>query len=228
LKKLTKDLRALYVKQMKLKEDERKVIAKEIHDVMGQNLTGIKMDAVWILKNIESANKEELKERAEQLKQITEDTVQSSLQLYTHLYPQMLEEVGLVGAIRWNNKTLLRNFKMNVKFNTDLEEEELFPDNPYICLALYRIYQECLTNIIRYAEAENVSIDLFVEEGEIVLSVKDDGIGFEIDKVDTITHHGLIGIRERVHALNGKLVINSQLGKGTITTVSIPLPKEDD
>jgi len=228
LKKLTKDLRALYVKQMKLKEEERKVIAKEIHDVLGQNLTGIKMDAVWILKNIESGNIEDLKERAEQLKQTTEDTVQSSRQLYTHLYPQMLEEVGIVGAIRWNNKILLRNFKMNVKFNTELEEEQLFSEHSYICLALYRIYQECLTNIIRYAQAENVSIDLFIEEGEIVLSVKDDGIGFEPDAVDTKVHHGLIGMRERTYALNGKLVINSNIGKGTITTVSIPIPKEDD
>ena len=228
LKKLTKDLRALYVKQMKLKEDERKLIAKEIHDVLGQNLTGIKMDAAWILKNIDSGNIEDLKERAEQLKQTTEDTVQSSRQLYTHLYPQMLEEVGIVGAIRWNNNTLLRNFKMSVKFNTELEEEQLFPEHSYMCLALYRIYQECLTNIIRYAEAKNVSIDLFIEEGEIVLSIKDDGIGFEPDKVDTKKHHGLIGMRERAYALNGKLVINSHVGKGTITTVSIPLPTEED
>ena len=69
---------------------------------------------------------------------------------------------------------------------------------------------------------------MYKRQGEIVLSVKDDGIGFEPDAVDTKVHHGLIGMRERTYALNGKLVINSNIGKGTITTVSIPIPKEDD
>ena len=137
----------------------------------------------------------------------------------------MLDEVGIIGAIKWHTSNHIKTTNIQVKIRTTLKEEPLMEDHS-ICLTLFRIYQECFTNIIRYAKASKVSIYLDIIDGQVVMSIEDDGIGFEIDKVDTKVHHGLLGMRERAFALNGTLNIKSEIGNGTTTTISIPLPSE--
>ena len=137
----------------------------------------------------------------------------------------MLDDVGIVGAIRWHSDNYIKTTNIQVKLRTTLKEEPLMEDHS-ICLTLFRIYQECFTNILRYAKASRVIINMDIIERQVVMSIEDDGIGFEIDKVDTKVHHGLLGMRERAFALNGSLNIKSEIGKGTTTTISIPLPMD--
>ena len=220
LQKQANELRSLSSHLISIREEERKIIAQEIHDELGQSLAILKMDAVWIRNHIDS-DKVKLLERLKQFNEITDETVKTSRRLYNNIYPQMLEDVGLVGAIKWHAKQYYSDKDFKVQFNTILDEVQLFPGNMNICLTLFRIYQECLTNILRHANATVVNVNLDITDKEVTLKIKDNGNGFEIDKVDTKLHHGLLGMRERVIALNGILTIQSELNKGTNTTVDL-------
>jgi len=225
LQKQANDLRSLSNHLISIREEERKIIAQEIHDELGQSLAILKMDAVWIRNHIDS-DKVKLQERLKQFNEITDETVKTSRRLYNNIYPQMLEDVGLVGAIKWHAKQYYSDKDFKVRFHTILDEVQLFPGNINICLTLFRIYQECLTNILRHANATVVNVYLDISETDVSLKIQDNGKGFEIDKVDTKLHHGLLGMRERVIALNGLLTINSEINIGTNTTVSIPTNDE--
>jgi len=179
------------------------------------------MDAAWIGNQVGTENTK-LNDRIEQFKSITDDTVKTSRRLYNYLYPQMLDDIGLVGTINWHANSYIRPNNIAFNFITELTEE-ILPQYHRIWLGLYRIYQECTTNILRYADAKTINISLDINGQSIEMSIQDDGIGFEISKVDTKVHHGLLGMRERVYSLGGNININSVVNKGTTITVNIPL-----
>ena len=164
-----------------------------------------------------------IQERLLKLEQVTSETVSTSRRLYNNLYPQMLDEIGLSGAIKWHANTYLKPSDIDFELQTNLEGE-VIPELHDIFLVLYRVYQECITNVLRYAKANTVIVKLYKFENNISLIIQDDGIGFEINNVDTKLHHGLLGMRERVYAQKGKLMIDSEIGMGTKTTVIIPIP----
>jgi len=222
-KTLTDELRTLAAHLENAREEERKAIAKDIHDELGQNLTVSKIDIAWIIKHLDD-DKTKLLERLEQLNIITQGTIDTSRRLYNNIYPQMIEDIGLPGVLQWHadNYLLPNNIKFSLK--NDLNEDKLNIDHN-ICLVLFRIYQECCTNILNHAKANNVTVLLHKTEENIVLSIKDDGIGFNTDIVDTKMHHGLLGMRERTFALNGTLSIESILGSGTAIIASFPIKK---
>ena len=204
-----------------VKEEERKVIAKDIHDELGQSLTLIKLDISWVLSHLED-DKYTLVKKLEQLKNTTDETVQTSRRLYNAIYPQMLDDVGLVGTIKWHSKSYLENQKITISIHSNIDHDNA-ECNHTICLTLFRVYQESFTNILRYANASIVAIEVNMEDDNVLMTIEDNGVGFELDKVDTKLHHGLLGMRERVKALNGTLMIESRLGKGTRTMVRVPV-----
>ena len=216
------ELRNSYIHLQNIREEERKMIAKEIHDELGQNLTALKLSVSWIRKNIDS-DREKLNEKLELFEQITNQTVNTSRRLYNNLYPQMLDDVGIVGAIQWHSNTYKTTADIDVEINTNINDisEKLIPHQ--ISLALYRIYQECFTNILRYAKANLIVIELLLKESMIMMSIEDDGKGFDIEAVDTKSHHGLLGMRERAYALDGKISIESIIDKGTKIIVYFPI-----
>ena len=222
LENLTLDLRSLYNNLQNVKEEERKVIAKEIHDELGQNLTALKLNVAWISKHLDG-DKSLIQERLKSLENITSETVNTSRRLYNNLYPQMLDEVGVAGAILWLTNSYKTTTGIDIEFTTNINlDNEKLISQP-VGLALFRIYQECFTNILRYAKPNLVVIELYIKDKQIFMSIEDDGIGFVINEVDTKVHHGLLGMRERAIALNGNLSIISSVGKGTKTSVDIPL-----
>lgn len=222
LKQYANDLHSLSGHLISVREEERRFIAKEIHDELGQNLTSIKMDVSWISTHLDS-DRNKLIEHLDQLKSVTTETVQTSRRLYNSLYPQMLDEIGLIATITWHGNNYLKPHNIDFDILSNMKEDDVFPDYHNLFLTIYRIYQESVTNILRYSQATFVTIELTYYKDTIELKINDNGIGFEIDKVDFTQHHGLIGIRERVLSLNGTLNIMSKPGKGTFTTVSIPL-----
>ena len=216
------DLRSSYNHLQNIREEERKTIAKEIHDELGQNLTALKLSVSWIRKNIDG-DREKLNDKLKSFEHITNQTVNTSRRLYNNLYPQMLDDVGIAGAIQWHSNTYKTTANIDIEINTNINDisEKLIPHS--ISLALYRIYQECFTNILRYAQANLVVIELQLTEDLVMMSIEDDGKGFDIESVDTKLHHGLLGMRERAYALDGKISIDSIIDKGTKTVVYFPL-----
>ena len=222
--KLNEELRSLSSHLVQIREEERKHIAKEIHDELGQNLTLLKLDVSWVLKHLYD-DKDILINRLEKIKDNTDDTIKTSRRLYNSIYPQMIDDIGLVSTIKWHSKSYLNNQDIEIEIWSDLDNDKIFK-NHNTSLALFRVYQETFTNILRYAKANNVAIEINVDEDNILMTIIDNGIGFEVDKVDTTIHHGLLGMRERVKALNGNISIDSAPGKGTFTNVRIPIINE--
>ncbi len=223
LKEKEAELHSLTNHLFTVREEERKNIAKEVHDELGQNLTGMKLGISWLKKHIEDDTTTLLK-KLDEIDNITTNTITATRSLYNSLYPQMLEDIGLLGTIRWHSKNFLSSNNIEVILRTNLiEGVPVFARVTNTCLAIYRIYQECTTNILRYANASVVTIDINIVDGMLNLIIQDNGIGFEIDKVDTKLHHGLLGMRERITALNGTIQQISALGEGTTNVVKVPM-----
>ena len=220
--RLTEDLRSLTHYLLNIREEERKQIAKDIHDELGQNFIVLKMDAVWMINHIED-EKSLLLEKLTEIKVTTDETVKISRRLYNSIYPQMMEDVGLIETVKWNIKNYLKDTNLDIQIHSNVEHEKDFCDSQDICLTLFRIYQECFTNILRYAEARKVNIELNRFEHFVTMQIQDDGVGFEVNEIDRSSHFGLLGMRERVYALNGKIIIQSTPDKGTRIEVEIPL-----
>lgn len=208
---LNNELRQLAKHLLTVREEERSAIAKEIHDALAQNLVAISMNASY-LKSI--INNEITKEIIDEQIEIANSVIRASKTLFNSLHPSMLDELGLEAAIKWYAKTKLKvtNIVFDYKTNVDVENDTKSKEAN---LVLFRIFQEALTNILRHANAENISVEINKDRKTLSMQITDDGVGFEPDNVDIISHHGLLGMRERVYAMNGEFNIDSASGKGT-------------
>lgn len=209
-----KELENLYQRINEIREEERTAISRELHDVLGQNLTALKID----LKNMqaeESTNSEKLDIMIE----IVNDSIRKVQQISSDLRPGILDDLGLPSAIEW----YLEEFENRTKIKCNYIPEEIEIENPQISTALYRILQEAMTNIIRHSNADNVFIKLFYANNDIVLNIKDNGIGMSSNIINEAKSLGLIGIRERLKQFNGGLDILSENNKGVELNAKIPL-----
>jgi len=218
--RLNNELRELSNHLQTINETDKKEIAKEIHDELGQGLTSLKFNVYWIKKHLMD-DKAIIEKKLDELLAEISGAMVSFRRIYTALNPSLLEEVGLKSSVDWLIDTFTRSENIQVKFDTNTENIQFNLDKS---LTIYRIIQESLNNIMRYANATSVDISLLhSESGYISLTISDNGIGFDINALDSKKHHGLLGIRERVYALKGKLNLHSELNKGTLIEVEIPL-----
>lgn len=218
LRKLNDELRDLTNYLQDVREEERKEIAKEIHDELGQNLTVMKMDAIWIAQRLVEGQ-QDITDRAKNLLKVTDETVLKSRHLYNSLYPQMLNDSGLMDTLFWHANNSQQITGIRIIVDGIIEEYMLDAKTK---LALYRAVQESLTNVLRYAKATQVGIELYEAESLIHLHIRDNGVGFDPDAVNKTMHHGLTGMIERFNALGGSCIIDSALGKGTHIAISVP------
>ncbi len=208
-----------------VREEERTRIAREIHDELGQALTGIKIDLAWMNKKLQ------IHDRAIQtdllLKRITamNDTIDTTVQVVrkisAELRPGILDGFGLPAAIEWQaaefqDRTGIQCQLSAIPEDLDLEER---PSS-----AIFRIFQELLTNIVRHANASRVSISLRKRRGTLILEVQDNGRGISENEKFKANSFGLLGVRERVALLGGKSSVKGVQGQGTTVTIRIPLP----
>ena len=221
LRQLTSELRELSIHLQHLSEIEKKEIAREIHDDMGQQLTALKFDAKWLKRHMEDMPAE-VEERLDALIENVNELSTSFRRIHSSLHPNILEDLGLQGSLEWLVSNFTHKTKIAVQFDCSLGTH-LFPAN--INLIIYRVAQECLTNISRYANATRVHMVLAIHNNQIELRVSDDGVGFNYKLVDTRLHHGLLGMRERLNAANGHLNIATAPGLGTTIEAKIPLPE---
>jgi PAS domain S-box-containing protein len=211
------ELRLLSSHLQNVREQERMQIARDIHDDLGQQLTGLKMD-VYDLKKKLGVLEEPIKQKIDEITELIDETVTSVRKIASNLRPSVLDDLGLSSALEWQSKELETRFGIKVNFVAD---EELNDVDTNIATSLFRIYQEVLTNAVRHSNAHTITAKLAMLHNEIILEVLDDGKGMDIEK-EHKGHFGILGIKERAFALGGKCEFISSPGSGTYLRVSIP------
>jgi PAS domain S-box-containing protein len=212
-------LRALAERLQWVREEDRKLVARELHDQIGQILTAIKMDMTWMTRHLPESEAGVLARLAESI-QLIEDGVKTVRTICSGLRPGVLDDLGLAAAIEWQaSEFASRN---GVLCQVTVPPVDLHLDGDR-ATATFRIFQECLTNVIRHAQAKSVRVDLCQEDGNILLVVEDDGIGFcESGLSDSFGSLGLLGMKERAQFCGGEVQISSSPGNGTTVTVRVP------
>ncbi len=211
-----------------LREEERTRISREIHDELGQKLTGLKMDLLWVERKLgETTNAAAISPILERVVEATElvDTIMTTVQrIGTELRPGVLDKLGLGVALQFEG----RRFQERTGIRCDVRlPESVMELSPGHATALYRIFQECLTNVARHARATHVTAELKVEGDFTVLSVKDNGRGITEEEVDGPHSLGLLGMKERAAFLGGAVHVQRLHEGGTQVAVRLPqTPKE--
>lgn len=216
--KTTEQLRQLTNHLQTIREDERKRIAREIHDELGQQLTAIKMDTVWIDKQI-PAETVAVKNKLQNMLELLDGSHQSVRKILNELRPAALDDDGLLEALQWQGRQFTESTGIPVHFKTNLESSNLTNENT---TCIFRAYQESLTNIMRYANASVVVSSVNSSNESIIFTVEDDGKGFDTALSETKKRFGLLGMKERVISLNGKFDLISSPGKGTKIVIHLP------
>ncbi len=202
-----------------IREEERIQIARDIHDELGQQLTGLKMDASWLNKKIGVGDKTIYNKLTDMIKLIDE-AVKSVRRISSDLRPSMLDDLGLVAALEWHSHETETRYGIPVKFHSDCNDTEISIEKS---TGLFRIFQEALNNAVKHAKAHSIISRLTKTDDNIILQINDDGVGMNEEEVKSKKTLGLLGIKERVFILSGKYTMKSEPGKGTFIQIEIPL-----
>ena len=212
-------LRALAARLLSIREEERARIAREIHDELGQVLTGLKMDVMWLGKQLDN-DQQPLLARIDTMRTLIDSTVQVVRRISTGMRPEILDDMGLVAAIGWQAKEFQKRLGIRCRVELPVQQVHLGSE---LSTAVFRIFQEILTNIARHAKASSVNVQLNVSRFRLNLNVKDDGTGLDENAVHARESLGLLGMRERAQLFGGQVSFHSAPGQGTTVSVSIPL-----
>jgi PAS domain S-box-containing protein len=226
LRESREQLRALAAHLESVREEERTRIAREIHDELGQMLTGLKFDLAWFGSRV-SNEKESvvLQERLTAMLSLTDTTIAAVRRIAAALRPRLLDELGLVAAVEW----LAQEFRSRTGLVCDLELD--VPDvdlDPTISTAVFRIVQEALTNVVRHANASTVIISLQMAGDALSVIVQDNGRGITESQITGSRSLGLLGMRERALVLGGRVWLTRGARGGTTVRVRIPLARAEN
>jgi signal transduction histidine kinase len=214
------ELRRLSNQLVRAQEDERRLISRELHDEVGQVLTGLRMELGSLTQGSADAG---FRKRLDSVKGLAEEALRTVRNLALLLRPSMLDDLGIGPALRWQAKEFSR--RSGIPVSIDIQGNlDALPESFRICL--YRVIQEALTNCAKHAEASRVTVTIRQERDLVSASVQDNGKGFEAERLRT-GGLGLIGMEERVRALQGTLSVSSIPGGGTTVQLDLPLLAED-
>jgi signal transduction histidine kinase len=215
-------LRALSTYLQTVREEERTRIAREVHDGLGQALTGCKLDVSWIAGKL-SRDQKQLLEKTKKLAAHIDSTIQMVRRIATELRPGILDHLGLAAALEWQANEFQTRTGIRCEVHADIEDLNLDAD---MNTAFFRIFQETLTNIIRHAGATHVLVHLKEKDGRVIMEVRDNGRGISKAEISNTKSMGLLNMRERAGLLGGDFKISRvPRGNGTMVTVSIPLDR---
>ena len=219
-------LRALAVNLTRILEEERTAIAREVHDELGQALTGLKMDLAWLDQRLMAdgaLSNGELQQKIRSMLQGISTTIQLGQRIATKLRPAVLDDLGLEAAIEWQVQEFQERTNMQCDYVSSLGNMAL----PHqLSTAVFRILQESLTNIARHAAASRISVLLEENAGYLMLEVQDNGRGMKDRRAAKTKSLGLLGMRERARLIGGEVTVNGVTGQGTTVTVRIPLHQD--
>ncbi len=213
-------LQVLSQRVIRAQETERRQIARELHDEIGQALTGVQLNLQTVQHFLEGDARESLKDSMLTIERV----LQQARDLSLNLRPSVLDDFGLVAALRWLVKRRTKVSGPAIEFTADPFETRLSEDIETAC---FRVAQEALTNVVRHARASHVSIELHQRDEQLQLLIRDDGVGFDVSKAMDIAKGGasmgLLGLRERVLLVGGRIEIESVLGQGTALLAYFPI-----
>jgi signal transduction histidine kinase len=205
----------------KVAEREKATLARELHDELGGLLVASKIDISWLRRRLDDGT-DTSKLRWERVLRCLDEGLTLKRRVIENLRPTLLDNVGLIAALRWLVDESLRRAGIACEEKYPESMPELSPDAR---IAVYRVVQECLMNIMKHARAKSVILVVGNSDGQLAVTVRDDGIGIDEDRIETATSHGLIGMRHRIESLDGQLTIR-KIGPGVGTEVSFRLPLE--
>jgi PAS domain S-box-containing protein len=218
LRASSEQFRNLAAHLLSVREEERARISREVHDELGQSLTAVKMDLAWLAARLPRKDGQML-QRIRSTGQLADSIIQSIRRISTELRPPVLD-LGLAAAVEWQVQEF--QARSGVQCKVRLLIREAVTSNA--STAMFRIFQETLTNVARHAKATRVEVVLQKERGRLVLLIHDNGQGFDQADPSPSKSLGLLGMRERAAILEGQVNISSAPGKGTTVTAWIPLP----
>jgi len=222
LKQLNQELRSVSAHLERIREEEQARIAREIHDQIGQQLTGLKMDVSWVKGMIgKKAEPEAILKKLNEMLDNLDEAVKTVRKVASDLRPSILDDFGLIDALDWHSKEFATRYGINIHFKSLVNEINA---DPAITIGLFRIYQESLVNVARHAAAKNVISVLETSDNKVSLSITDDGKGFDSSKQKKTL--GLLGMKERAQMIGGTLTINSKPGMGTALFITVPLMRK--
>jgi len=212
------NLRALAVRLQSVREEEQVRIAREIHDGLGQVLTGLKMDLTWLEGKL-LADQKPLIEKIASMYRLIDDTIHSVRKIASGLRPEVLDEAGLAAAIGWQAKEFQLRTGIRCMVDVPPDSDGLDPERS---TAVFRIFQEVLTNVARHANATRVDVHMRLDADLLKLQIQDNGKGITPVEIQNPKSLGILGMRERVLPFDGRIEISGIQGKGTQVAVSIP------
>ena len=224
-------LRELAAWSEAVREEERTRIAREVHDELGSLLVALKMDVGWLDKRLseqeqraalEAQNmREKMRGKCQNMSRLIENAVVNVGRIITDLRPSILDHQGLWGALEWQAQEFVQSAEQQLKWCMEVNEQRELPEP--MAMAVFRIFQEMLSNVGRHARAHTVDVDIVEREGWLHLSVEDDGCGAELQAFESAQAYGILGMRERARHFGGVIDIDSAPGRGTRMRLSMPL-----
>jgi len=222
LRASSEQLRSLAAHLLSVREEERTRISREVHDELGQSLTAVKMDLAWLAARLPPRSGQMLK-KIGATRQLADSMIQSIRRISTELRPAVLD-LGLADAVEWQVQEF--QARSGIQCTVRVLTREVVASNA--STAMFRIFQETLTNVARHAKATRAEVILQKQRDRLVLLIRDNGRGFDQADPSLSKSLGLLGMRERAAILGGRVTISSAPGKGTTVTAWIPLPSPDD
>ncbi len=222
LKQTSTQLRNLASRLQAIREEERTMISREIHDELGQVITVLKIQ-ITLLANKLRKDQKHLKERLVSASNMLDQMVETVQKITSKLRPEILDELGLIPAIEWQAQQFQHH--TGITCDPTLPGAEIVLEKEK-STAIFRIFQEALTNVARHANADKISVILRQESGQLILEVTDNGQGIRKSQIDNSRSLGILGMKERALVLGGIVTINGVPEKGTNVKVEIPLVTE--
>jgi signal transduction histidine kinase len=216
LEKAQDNLKSLSKNIIASQEREKALVARELHDHLGQVLTALRIDAIWV-KNILNRFDESSGNRAGKMCSLIDDTINDVRDMAYRLRPRVLDDLGLVDAL----ESLLSDFEKRSNVSCVFKHNEIPKISNTLSTALYRIGQEAVTNSLRHSNATTITVELKTDYEKIILNIEDNGCGFDAVNNNAANGFGLEGMRERANLVGGKLDISSHLSHGTIITCKV-------
>ena len=223
LKNSQEQLKQFAAHLQNVREDERTGLAREIHDDLGQILVALKID-MGLLKNkvVKEFNGKmnpDVMVKFDNLVGLVDNTIKTTRRIMTGLRPEVLEMLGFIEAAKLYTKDFEERHKIRCVFESSITTLDVAPQQS---VALFRILQEALTNVVRHAKATQVTVQLLIENNKLIMEIVDNGIGFPKNHKVRNDSYGLIGMNERVFLLEGELIIEGKPGEGTIVRIEMP------
>jgi signal transduction histidine kinase len=213
------ELKQLSARLVEAQENERRSISRELHDEVGQTLTGIRVELANVSRKIRGKDVDGLDVKVDEIKQMVEDSVGVVRNMALLLRPSMLDDLGLVPALQWQAREVSKRTGVRVKVAAESVSEDL-PEDHKTCI--YRVVQEALHNCVQHSQASIVRVTVKQELSRILLAIQDDGKGFDTQQERGM---GLLGMQERVSHLGGTFSVESLPGNGAIVCIVLPLTK---